>query len=170
MTTRCPSWSWNFGDGTPAVTTQNTTHTFAAAGTYSVALTVTDAAALTSTKTNPVVVSDPAPVGPTANFTSSCNGAVCTFTSTSTDDGTIASYVWDFGEPSSGANNTSTTAVAPHSYNVTLPNTAFTVSLTVTDNDGNQGTKTQAITLSPPAGLQCNGVDCTLDRSPRSRR
>ncbi len=36
------SWSWNFGDGSPVVTEQNPTHTFPAAGTYTVALTVSD--------------------------------------------------------------------------------------------------------------------------------
>jgi len=36
------SWSWNFGDGSPVVTEQNPAHTFPAAGTYTVALTVSD--------------------------------------------------------------------------------------------------------------------------------
>lgn len=36
------SWSWNFGDGSPLVTTQNPTHTFPADGVYDVVLTVSD--------------------------------------------------------------------------------------------------------------------------------
>lgn len=36
------TYSWNFGDGTPAVTTANATHTFATAGTYNVVLTATN--------------------------------------------------------------------------------------------------------------------------------
>lgn len=36
------SYSWNFGDGTPAVTTANASHTFATAGTYNVVLTATN--------------------------------------------------------------------------------------------------------------------------------
>jgi microbial collagenase len=39
---RITSWSWTFGDGSPASTQQNPTHTYAAAGTYTVDLTVTD--------------------------------------------------------------------------------------------------------------------------------
>ncbi|HYK92655.1 MAG TPA: PKD domain-containing protein [Thermoplasmata archaeon] len=38
------TFSWLFGDGSPLVTTQNTTHTFTTPGTYTVYLAVTDAA------------------------------------------------------------------------------------------------------------------------------
>lgn len=37
-------WSWNFGDGSPVVTTQNPTHIYTVAGTYTVTLNVTSAA------------------------------------------------------------------------------------------------------------------------------
>lgn len=37
------SWSWDFGDGSAAVTTQNAQHDYAAAGTYTVTLTATNA-------------------------------------------------------------------------------------------------------------------------------
>lgn len=57
------AWSWNFGDGSPLVTTQNPTHVFSAAGTYSVVLTVTrggsgttTSSATTITATAPAVV------------------------------------------------------------------------------------------------------------------
>jgi len=36
------SWSWNFGDGTAVVTTQNPIHTFTSAGTYTVTLTISN--------------------------------------------------------------------------------------------------------------------------------
>ena len=35
-------WTWNFGDGSPASNLQSPTHTYAAAGSYTVSLTVTD--------------------------------------------------------------------------------------------------------------------------------
>jgi PKD repeat protein len=50
------SWSWNFGDGTAADVNQNPTHTFAAAGPYQVALTVTDNGGATNTITQGVTV------------------------------------------------------------------------------------------------------------------
>ena len=50
------SRSWNFGDGTTSTAT-NPSHTYAAGGTYSVALTVTDNGGATNTKTQSVTVS-----------------------------------------------------------------------------------------------------------------
>ena len=49
------SRSWNFGDGSTSTAT-NPSHTYAAAGTYSVALTVTDNSGATNTKTQSVTV------------------------------------------------------------------------------------------------------------------
>jgi PKD repeat protein len=53
------AWEWNFGDGTAVDPNQNTNHTFAVAGTYQVALKVTDNLAATNTITLPVVVGTP---------------------------------------------------------------------------------------------------------------
>lgn len=50
------SRSWNFGDGTGS-TAANPSHTYSAAGTYSVALTVTDNGGLSNTRTQSVTVS-----------------------------------------------------------------------------------------------------------------
>jgi chitodextrinase len=50
------AWSWNFADGTTS-TERNPTHTFTAAGTYNVTLTVTDNTGQTDSHTRPVVVS-----------------------------------------------------------------------------------------------------------------
>jgi PKD repeat protein len=50
------SYSWNFGDGSPADTTASPTHPYAAAGTYTVVLTATDPGGLTDTETQTVTV------------------------------------------------------------------------------------------------------------------
>jgi PKD repeat protein len=50
------SWSWNFGDLSPVDASQNPTHTFGAASTYQVALTVTDNGGATNTITQSVTV------------------------------------------------------------------------------------------------------------------
>jgi hypothetical protein len=102
-----------------------------------------------------------------ANFTPACTGVVCTFTNTSTDpEGGTFTSSWNFGEPASGS-NTSDAVNGTHTYNVTAV-TDFTVQLTVTDNGGLTAVSTQTVRVSPPAGLRCAGVDCTLDLTSRS--
>jgi PKD repeat protein len=49
------SWQWNFGDASPLSTQQNPVHTYAAAGTYNVTLTVTNAAG-SSNAVKPITV------------------------------------------------------------------------------------------------------------------
>lgn len=162
------TWSWDFdGAGaTPPITTATAAYTFAAAGTFPVTLTVGDAAGLTHSVTNNVTVAAAANTPPTAGFTYSCSGGLCTFTNTSTDaDGTIASYAWDFGEPSSGAANTSVAQNPTHTYTIAAT-TDFTVTLTATDDDGAADVETQTVRVSQD--LVCTGGDCTLDLTSRS--
>jgi hypothetical protein len=73
-----------------------------------------------------------APVGTTINFDASASYD---------PDGTIVSYEWDFGD---GA--TATGAIASHAY---AANGIYTVTLTVTDDDGLTGTATATKTIGP---------------------
>jgi len=81
---------------------------------------------------------------PTANFTSSCTGLSCNFTSTSSDpDGSVASYSWTFGD-----GTTSTAQNPSHSY---AAGGTYAVTLRVTDNQGAQSTTTtKSVTVTPP--------------------
>ena len=141
-------WSWDFnGDGHPDATTADASFTYTTAGTFNVSLTVRDAQGLSNTKTSPITIA-PAPPGntpPTAGFTYTCNQAACSFISTSTDvaPGTITTYAWAFGDGATAqVNNPS------HTYSVTT-RTEFTVTLTVTDNDGATNVATQTVTVDP---------------------
>jgi PKD repeat protein len=162
------AWSWDFdGDGNADATTASASFTYATAGTFNVSLTVHDAQGLSQTKTNTITIApvNPANTPPTAGFTNTCNAADCSFTSTSTDaaPGTIATYAWDFGDGATADVNNPT-----HSYTVTAP-TDFTVTLTVTDNEGATDVETQTVSVAPPntpptAGFThtCNAANCSF--------
>lgn len=156
------AWDWNFGDNTAHANTEDAAHTYTVAGTYSVVLTVTDAEGLTGTKSAQIIIAPevvpPGNTPPVAGFTHACTAGNCTFTNTSTDAdaGAVLTYLWDFGEPASGANNTSNLEDPTHAYTVTAP-TDFTVTLTVTDNAGATDVETQTVSVSPapPTSQDC---------------
>ena len=124
------SRTWTFGDSSPAVTDVTAgVHVFTAAGSYAIALQVTDVNGLSSTATRPVTVQLPN-AAPVAAFTPGCVDLTCTFADNSTDaDGTVTAWAWSFGASSSTLPSPSVVFPAPGSYTVTL---------TVTDNDGAQ--------------------------------
>ena len=155
------SYSWNFGDPNSGASNTGTgatvNHTFSAANTYTVTVTVTDNQGDSDSETKQVTVSSTPNQPPVADFTSECNSRVCTFTNTSTDDGTFTSS-WDFGDGSAA----STESSPSHNYTSATGNT-FTVTLTVTDNGGLTATKTAQVDVSQPATLTCGSTpDCTL--------
>ena len=135
------SYAWNFGDNTTG-SGVNPSHTYAAGNTYLVTLTVTDNRGGTGTMQQSVTVSN-AP--PSAAFTSSAAGLTASFNGGgSTDsDGTIASYAWNFGDGSTGTGATPT-----HTY---ATGSTYSVTLTVTDNQGATGTVTNPITVAQGA-------------------
>ena len=134
------SYAWNFGDGVTA-TGVTANHTYAAGGTYSVTLTVTDDAGATGAATQAVTVTAPANLAPVASFTFNCTNLACSFDGTgSTDDGTIVGYAWTFGDGASGTGVTTT-----HTYAAAG---TYTVTLTVTDDAGLTGAVSQNVTVS----------------------
>lgn len=122
------SYTWNFGDGTPLFTTNaaTVTHTYTRADTFLVTLEGTANSGCVSQLRQGIRIYAKPVAGfrfPGFNFI----GDNTQFTDTSrADRQTITSRTWDFGDPASGANNTSTltnpvhTYSTPGSYNVQL--------------------------------------------------
>ncbi|MFT4297058.1 MAG: PKD domain-containing protein [Micropruina sp.] len=132
------SYEWNFGDGSTG-TGKVTDHTYTSAGTFTIALKVTDDRGGSHTVTHDVVTTMPPNQHPNAAFTSSVSKLKVNFTNQSTDpDGTVASYAWDFGD-----GGTSTQASPSHTY---ASAGTWTVKLTVTDNGGETDEVTHQVT------------------------
>jgi PKD repeat protein len=165
--------AWDFGDGAIGEgSNPSHSYTVTAPTDFTVTLTVTDDEGATDVETQTVSVApaDPDNPPPTAGFTHTCNAATCSFTSTSTDapPGTIVTFAWDFGDGGTAAVSNPT-----HAYVIVNP-TDFTVTLTVTDNEGATDVETQTISVSPPPpgadGCTRDGarVDCHLNIAERS--
>ena len=129
------SYAWDFGDGTTG-SGPTPSHVYAAPGIYEITLTVTDAdGAMVEDRTSLVV----APSAPPPNAAPTAQGSATPLTGTSpltvsfdasasSDDGTIVSYAWDFGDGATGSG-----ALTSHVY--TTPGT-YTATVTVTDDGG----------------------------------
>ncbi|AKB43006.1 PKD domain-containing protein [Methanosarcina vacuolata] len=141
------SWLWDFGDGTNA-TEQNVSHTYTSVGNYTVNLTVSNADGNDSeVKTDYIVVSEPLPGAPVANFTATptSGNAPLSVNFTDASTGTVSSYAWDFdndGTVDSTKQNPVYTYAASGNY---------TVNLTVSNAGGSDSeVKTDYIVVSEP--------------------
>lgn len=99
------TYSWNFGDGSPASTLVNPTHTYAIPGTYTVTLTVTGTNGCPASTATGTVTYCPKAIAAfnVSSSTSQClTGNSFTFNNTSSNTaGTPASgmsYLWKFGD------------------------------------------------------------------------
>jgi len=122
------AWNWDFGDGNSS-TQQNPSHTYTAAGTYTVILVATHATsgnASAEVKENFITVNPLPNVNYNINNISGCSLPV-TFTFTNVQpSGANFEYEWDFGNGQ--------TASTANPGNITYPNEGtFTVTLTVTN-------------------------------------
>lgn len=126
-------WTWDFGDGSTS-NLQNPTHVYNTDGLYSVKLVVTTAFGCIDSLTKLDYIKI---IKPVANFSvnpnQGCVPLTVNFTNTSSSTEPIVSYVWDFGDPASGANNTSALPNPTHIYNA-IGN--YNVRLTITNSYG----------------------------------
>jgi PKD repeat protein len=159
------SRSWSFGDGSSS-NEANPRHTYGSAGTYTVTLTVTDNDGAGGQESHEVTVAAPNQA-PKAAFTGNCTDLSCSFSSQASSDldGNIVSWSWTFGDGSGSSD-----ANPSHSYSA---GGKYTVTLTVTDDNGASDAATQEFTVKePPAPNQpptasfssdCHDLTCSFN-------
>lgn len=123
------SYSWNFGDGSPAAIGASVNHTYSTSGVYTVTLTTTGGGTTcTATTTVNYFNGTVNCANLNANFTSNINGFNVQFSNTSSavnngSVGIVNSSSWDFGDGNtSNVNFPSHTYATAGSYVVTLIN------------------------------------------------
>lgn len=166
QTTGAPiSWSWDYGDATPFGNTQNPTHTYTSAGTYTATLIVAAGSGCGDTITNVVTVN---PI-PTANFTAVAVCANDTTDFTSTSLGSPTTFTWNWGDatPPDVTNNPNPSHVYTNAgtYNVVLTagyGTGCTHSVTI-PVVANPRTVPSFTSNVPCLGLPTNFTDATTN-------
>ncbi len=148
-------YAWDHGDGTTG-SGRTASHTYAAAGTYPVTLTVTDSRGGTDTTTRTVTAVAPN-VDPLARFAAAVDdlAVVLDASSSSDSDGTITALTWDHGD-----GTTSTGTSSTHLY--AAPGT-YPVTLTVTDDRGGRSTTTRTVTAIAPNVLPTAGFSADVE-------
>ncbi|MGB0385430.1 MAG: tandem-95 repeat protein, partial [Ardenticatenaceae bacterium] len=129
------SIKWDLGDGTTVMDTLTPTHTYGDDGTFTATLTVTDTEGASESDSLMVTVNNVAPMVQASGNMTATAGMAIDFTGSFTDPGTLDTHtiVWDFGD----GNSATDTLTPTHSYDM---QGTFTVTLTVTDDDGGIGT------------------------------
>ena len=140
--------------GSTGSSAQNPSHTYSSVGTYTVALTATNAAGSnTKTVANYITVNSGV-VAPVANFkedkTSGPASLTVSFTDTSTN--TPTSWMWKFGDGK--------TSTEKNPSNVYETAGIYTVSL-IAKNDAGSNTKTDIITVTPGVVIPVAGFTAT---------
>jgi PKD repeat protein len=144
------TYAWSFGDGStpPEATQANPVHQYASAGTFTVALTVSNAnGSNTRTRAAYITIGNP----PVASFTTTPASGTAplpvAFDGTGSS-GASLTYAWDFGDPASGASNTSALLTPSHTYTAAG---AYQVRLTVSNANGSNTSPPTTVTVTPPA-------------------
>ena len=144
------TYAWDFGDGNTAATA-NPSHTYVAAGTYNVSLTVTDDAGdstsdVTTATIEAIVVNVPPTAdanGPYAGFVG--DTIVFDGSASSDADGAIVRYDWDYGDGTTAAD------AGPAPTHVYATTGQYTVTLTVTDDAGASDSAASTVTITERA-------------------
>ncbi len=143
------AWSWDFGDGSPPSVLPNPSHTYTAAGNYTVRLTVTNRNGCSNTrvKTDYIKISPPSIIFTNLPDSGCAPLTINPVAIVNAPDG-VSSYFWNFGDgTNSSLPNPTHVYNTPGSYNI---------SLAVVTNGG------CLATLSIPQGIRV-GTSATAD-------
>ncbi len=156
-------WAWTFGDAGTS-TAQSPTHTYAAAGSYTVTLTVTTDKNCVSAVYTTTVVIHPLPVTSFTHAQACLPYGLVNFTNSSTvADATALNYLWNFGDAASGVLNTTTTISPAHYFSTIGP---YTVTLTATSAPGCISSANQTVAdiyAQAHANFSVNPENCLND-------
>ncbi|HUB61036.1 MAG TPA: PKD domain-containing protein [Puia sp.] len=143
------SWEWDFGNGQTSSGTPTPSVVYTSPGTYTVTLIVKNASGAGAVRDSNYITVYASPNVSFGLNHLACSPADIQFQQYSQPgQGTITSYVWNFGDGSSGSG-----ATPDHVY--TQPG-YYTVSLTVTNSGGCTNTATYTRTLRLVSGVQTN--------------
>jgi gliding motility-associated-like protein len=162
-------WSWNFGDGSASIinnSNASVTHVYNAVGNYYATLQVKTNTGCTSKLDSVLIVVNPNPVADFSlpNVCMPVGAAQFNDLSTISDNTQLPfTYLWNFGDPASGAANTSTSAPGIHYYSSVG---TYNVSLTVTSNKGCYDDSVKVLSsvfARPIAAVNSNSEVCVTD-------
>ena len=164
-------WHWDFGDGNSTTVifpvNPNVTHTYLLSGTYSAILTVTSSTGCVATDVQTITI-NPAPIA-AFEYSGNCTENNVQFTDLSQPGGggQIVNWLWNFGDPASGVNNTSNLQSPAHIFNIAG---THNVTLTTTNVNNCSGTKSMPINVGAGPDVEfiitsgtCFGSDVSFE-------
>lgn len=147
-TTAGSTYQWNFGDNTTS-TSQNPTHIYISAGTFTVKLIVNALGGCSDSLIKASYVTIYSEPAVNFSFSNGCVNSNINFTNNTTiPTGTVTSYAWNFGD-----GNLSTTQTPTHAYN---NSGSYIVTLTGTSNNGCSSSSSKTLTISNKPVVQFN--------------
>jgi PKD repeat protein len=152
------TYDWDFGDGGTASGTLTPTHVYDDDGMYTVTLTVTDDDGGIRTDTLTVTVGSIPPVADAGEDQTVDEGDTVYFSGTFSDPGSADTHtiLWDFGD----GHTASGTLIPTHVY---CDNGMYTVTFTVTDDDGESDSNTLTVRVNNAGPIADVGPDQTVN-------
>ncbi|HEY9030729.1 MAG TPA: immune inhibitor A domain-containing protein [Kangiella sp.] len=135
------TYEWNFGDGSAVSTEESPVHTYAASGSYTVTLTVTDQDSTENVVEQEVVIGDALSI----DFNETISGAKVDLEAMITGGVEAYSVEWDMGDGNQITGNS-----ASHNYSLTGD---YTITMTVTSGDNQEAQASKQVSVVAPLNV-----------------